>query len=1182
MVDERNLIAQLESADTDELAQIILQASSEEEQVMRIYLGNQCYQSLRSLTLRREMVTSGRGNQQMGNVVVIPGILGSELSSFDKARKQERIWLNPRRIIDGQMARLHLDIDGLHEVDPRYMVKATGIMKRYYGQLLLTLARNWHVHAFWYDWRKDLRLAAADLQARINSWFGEDAIVHIVAHSVGGLVARAYIQQYPTSWARGGRLIMLGTPNFGTYTATQGIVGQIDLVRWIDLLDIHHDLAQARAVVHSFPALYQLLPFAADVQDEQALYRAETYGPDLKVPQTYLDNAQKFHQMLQKQMVDPERMIYIAGYNQPTFVRLKNVNQVKHLLTPDNIWDAYEIGWDGDGSVPHELGRFGTTEKPQIPTYYVAAKHGDLHAQPQVLMTLDELLTQPLGNEQWRQIGISSGLQTTLPREAPTGRDPAKELKAAWDKDNEALEQLVRRVHIRSGEAVERAYFTPEERAIEEILTRHFLLSQHGMSGQAAATPPLPFAVPFKPPTLTFHVVQGNIAHLALADMAGGQVDAIAIGHYSGGRPQGALRELDLVISQEINKKKYKANPDQDLLESNLLLTQCAQRGVIRGDLAELFFVDDPRHPGRVIAVVGMGVPGRFGVPEVTVLVRELGWTLGHIGKRHLATVLIGAGRNNLSVADAVSGWVRGLKNALTGIMEEEWALADLTFVEEDPAKVIEIDQALTRERDAMGSRNRMIIAYKSLKANEIKVLQTKAADYQAAAWQRQPVEAGELEPTRITVSLEGHTYRFGALTNVASIPERAIPLDPKLVSQANNELAAEIEPVRQFQLGQFMERLLIPTDLRNQLISTAPLVMMLDATTARIHWELMAQSDGVYTQSPDAEPYPKDERLDRFLGTCRGFTRQLRTMFALPPEPPPAERRILRVLVVADPAEDAHLTGAEEEGIVVADLFESFNIVHAASQNRVEVIRLFGPREATRTAVLRELMLRSYDVLHFAGHCKYDKADPPASGWIFSKGERLSAYEFNRIDRVPKFIFSNACESGITPDRVGKRSVELAPSLAEAFFARGVSNFVCTAWPVDDRAARDFALTLYAGLLGLTHDNGDASEPKSYRAGPLKPMHVAMRDARRAIAEPPNDIRTWGAYQHYGNPYFRFFDPVTMGVGVGKEDKQISLQAMAKDLQVNGDGSNEGEQTPTPKTSKRKVISATMVGESA
>jgi hypothetical protein len=211
--------------------------------------------------------------------------------------------------------------------------------------------------------------------------------------------------------------------------------------------------------------------------------------------------------------------------------------------------------------------------------------------------------------------------------------------------------------------------------------------------------------------------------------------------------------------------------------------------------------------------------------------------------------------------------------------------------------------------------------------------------------------------------------------------------------------------------------------------------------------------------------------------------------------------------------------------------------------QTRVEVKRLFGALEATRTNVLRELMMRSYDVLHFAGHCVYQwDGDPTLSGWIFNfkNKEILSANELKRVDRIPKFVFSNACESGITPDRSQERSVDLAPSFAEAFFARGVANFVCTAWPVDDFAARVFALKLYSSLLGIRLDkkslglvdkarDDKVDINKDPRQKASEPMYEAMRQARITIASLPTGRLTWGAYQHYGNPYFQFFQkPLT------------------------------------------------------
>ena len=179
-------------------------------------------------------------------------------------------------------------------------------------------------------------------------------------------------------------------------------------------------------------------------------------------------------------------------------------------------------------------------------------------------------------------------------------------------------------------------------------------------------------------------------------------------------------------------------------------------------------------------------------------------------------------------------------------------------------------------------------------------------------------------------------------------------------------------------------------------------------------------------------------------------------------------------------------------------------------------------------------------------------QADPIRSGWIFTGGERLTANELRRIDRVPRFVFSNACESGVTPERTDLHSEALAPTFAEAFFARGVSNFVCTAWSVDDLASRAFALAVYGSLLGVgegvieslghwKNERNVATETKGERTtalpnvpmpqrpnAPFSPtfMYAAMRDARRTVAAMPNGSRSWGAYQHYGNPYLRLFSP--------------------------------------------------------
>jgi hypothetical protein len=504
-----------------------------------------------------------------------------------------------------------------------------------------------------------------------------------------------------------------------------------------------------------------------------------------------------------------------------------------------------------------------------------------------------------------------------------------------------------------------------------------------------------------------------------------------------------------------------------------------------------------------------MDVPGRFGVGELAVVARELCWAIGRLGRRHLATVLIGAGNGNLAPTQAVEAWLTGLAQALSGQLRGT-RLQRLTFVEQDPRRLEEIDRALSATRDRMSADGRLDVHYATAdeakkehwrqlaRERDIEAANRRWASDVAPDQRRDPI------PARITITRDGDTFRFGAITTTAAIPEREIPLDPALVIEANDQLAAEPEAGVLHRNGLYLGKLLFPTDLEFSL-RASPLVLMLDSTTARIHWELITR-----TPPPAAGSSQTPDWQNASLGIGAGVTRQLRTVFAQPPEPPPPPERRLRVLVVADPAEDAPLPGAEEEGILVADLFERFN-THEHPE-RVEVVRLFGPREASRTTVLRALMTRHFHVLHFAGHCFYNKEYPPGSGWIFTNGAVLSARELRRIDRVPEFIFSNACESGVTPDRSGKRSAGLAPSFAEAFFARGVGNFVCTAWPVDDQAASQFAATLYRHLLGI-------DQP----AGRPKPMYEAMSEARRAIAgSRTGGARSWGAYQHYGDPLYR------------------------------------------------------------
>ncbi|MGH3087568.1 MAG: hypothetical protein ACRDSJ_09655, partial [Rubrobacteraceae bacterium] len=285
MFDERAYVERFESADIEEAARMLARPTAEEERALRAYLGDERYRRMHGHALRRAV---RRAKATAGNVVVIPGVMGSHLNSVDPEGESERVWLKILGLFLGRLERLRLGADGLAGHDPDYDVLATGILKKYYGDALLSLSESWTVRAFWFDWRKDLNLAAAELNARLGGWFGSDAPVHIVAHSMGGLVARTFIKNHSKRWEKmwdekgdgkaGGRLVMLGTPNHGSFAMPQAITGAASLVKWLARIDLTNDRDELLRIFNSFVGPYQMLPSPLKLRNVGPLYKSKTYA----------------------------------------------------------------------------------------------------------------------------------------------------------------------------------------------------------------------------------------------------------------------------------------------------------------------------------------------------------------------------------------------------------------------------------------------------------------------------------------------------------------------------------------------------------------------------------------------------------------------------------------------------------------------------------------------------------------------------------------------------------------------------------------------------------------------------------------------------------------------------------------------------------------------------------------
>lgn len=248
-------------------------------------------------------------------VIVIPGILGSKLIDTDSGRV---VWgafsgayANPRTPDGARLFALPMS-----EGEPlralRDSVEPAGVLDRVkinfaglpielnaYAHILATLGaggyrdeelgeakqvdygdNHFTCFQFPYDWRRDIAETAADLhefilekrayvEAEIVQRFGvakPDVKFDIVAHSMGGLVARYYLRYGPAdlpdgplpsvvTWAGHryvDKAILVGTPNAGSVKAFMQLVHGVKFAPVFPKYE--------SALLGTFPSVYQLLP----------------------------------------------------------------------------------------------------------------------------------------------------------------------------------------------------------------------------------------------------------------------------------------------------------------------------------------------------------------------------------------------------------------------------------------------------------------------------------------------------------------------------------------------------------------------------------------------------------------------------------------------------------------------------------------------------------------------------------------------------------------------------------------------------------------------------------------------------------------------------------------------------------------------------------------------------------
>src|SRR5262245_3749955 len=597
--------------------------SGERARELESYFGEALYTELRALATqaaRRDL----RGRRQ--RVLILPGLMGSTLGRR-RLLVDDVIWIDPIDILAGQLRQLALGAG-------RSRIEALGALALVYLRLKLTLGLDgFDAEYFPFDWRQSPRALGELLARRVAREAGP---VHVVAHSMGGLVARAAIASQPAAMKKLGRLVMLGTPNHGSFAAVQALRGTHDLVQKLALFDLREDPEElASRVLQTFPSLHQLLPAASEWSDID-LYDARAWPKrGLRPRQPLLDEARSWPSHLAPA---DRRFFLIAGVNEPTVTNL--------TLAADGTEFVYESTDAGDGIVP-----LAFAELRGAKTFYVEESHGSLPMNGAVARAVCGLFRGDVTN-------ALPDRRPELRRRALPARRREAELRVPpyGGRKREQLQQRELRLLLEE-------VASPESRDATD------------RAGPAAA---VAAAAPSRTGVVVGRRRQRRLdVKLALGSLSEADAEALLVGIFAHVDPGGAAGALDVFLGGAI----------RDL----------TQRRMFNGRSGEVFVlpVRRLRLPTENVVFTGLGPPEFYGEETQQLAAENAMRGLLRARIDECATVLFGSRPGPAparSLENLMTGFLRALRDA-----DPEGRFRSITFCELDPRKFEEMRSELYR-----------------------------------------------------------------------------------------------------------------------------------------------------------------------------------------------------------------------------------------------------------------------------------------------------------------------------------------------------------------------------------------------------------------------------------------------------------------------------------------------------